>query len=212
MTGHFELWGYPGAGKSTVASLLRNEWGLNVPKLMTLRKGIAARPIRSRLLFARSGVVAGRLVWPLPDRTSRMAIVSQAVRQASTLAGQSTPCLLEEGTVHEIWRNLYQRPDLIARGWWKRYLSPSPTGVIILDVSPARAQERLRSKTRLGPVSRELRDAPLDGPLWRKAGDALAAITIALALRPGVTRLPTEHASVETICGEIARLVRKPLH
>jgi hypothetical protein len=146
----------------------------------------------------------------MPEQANRLAILSRALRQISTLAGQGTPCVLEEGLVHEVWRRLYHHPALIPRAWWKRYLSLSPTTVIVLSVSPDRARERIRTKVKHGPVNLELKDTPLDGPLWRQASLAFAAISAELAHQRRLIHLQAEYASVESICREIVGLVRPP--
>jgi hypothetical protein len=78
----------------------------------------------------------------------------------------------------------------------------------VLDVSNACAQTRIRTKTELGPINRELRDAPIDDERWERATIAYEAISNELKIAARrVSWLRTERANIheasEAVAGAI---------
>jgi hypothetical protein len=174
---YFELWGYPGAGKSTIAHGLAKRRSIVVPESPSFARSFARHPIRSALVLARNGVLMNRALWESGHSDQRITIAAAAARQACLAADHDSPFLLEEGVVHEVWRALYREPALIRERWWRRVLRRNTAHLVVLEVSPARAQAGIRVKTfGLGPANLELKDAPLDGECWRRARAAFDAI------------------------------------
>jgi hypothetical protein len=209
MVAYFELWGYPGAGKTTVARHLSEQRGLIfAPEARPADDWFADQPIRSALILARNGVSPLRRAATNNPPSHRTLVARAAARQACMAAWHSVPFLMDEGLTHEIWQALYREPALIAQSWWRGCLRRNAAQIIVLDVSNACAQTRIRTKTELGPINRELRDAPIDDERWERATIAYEAISNELKIAARrVSWLRTERANIheasEAVAGAI---------
>jgi hypothetical protein len=209
MVEYFELWGYPGAGKTTVARVLSGERGLIcAPEARPADDWFAGQPIRSALILARNGVSPLRRAMADNSRSHRMLVARAAAQQACMAAGHHAPFLMDEGVTHEIWRALYLEPALIDLHWWRGCLRRNAARIVVLDVSTTCARTRIRTKAELGPINLELREARLTDEPWERA--KLAYETISNELK-GAARwvrwLRTEQASIDEACEAVARTI-----
>lgn len=131
---------------------------------------------------------------------------------AQTLASAGEAFVFHEGVTHEIWRSLYLSPEHRKADWWRPYLCYAGPRVVIVDVDLKVAKHRIQKKQRLGPINRELRDAPIDGPLWENASAAYEMVIEALMSTPGVEtiRLPLSEATIAEACSEVLKAIQRP--
>jgi broad-specificity NMP kinase len=198
MTGAtFELWGLPGAGKSTVAAALREMGRVKVATVPSLRDSFLRDPVHSSLLTAR--LLAEGYKGPGLRRFS--------VRQSTTERDEELK-VLEEGFVHELWRTLFNQPALIADSCWHPYLKLSRAAVIVLTLHPELAHARIKTKLHPGPVNQLLKDSPPEGEIWRTAVTAYERIFQELR-KAGrkVLELNMVDRTVDSACSEIERIV-----
>ena len=93
--------------------------------------------------------------------------------------------LLEEGTVHELWRQYFFMRDAPFARWWTRQLwrtMPHCTGAVLVQATPQAAVRRIAGKRKLGPINRNLAAHSPTGDLWRQT-DASYHRLAARALR-----------------------------
>jgi hypothetical protein len=172
---HYELWGYPGAGKSTIAYRLASEVGIEVPPLQRLGKGTAAW-IRRRLWQLRDPALWSAYLPPdslVKRQMRRFNHVRH--RQSLTLKECIGPCVLEEGELHELWRLLYWYPDQLSHKWWEKFVDRPGPVVLLLDLPLELARERIGTKLKPGPINRELL-ACASGERWLRAQAAFEAV------------------------------------
>ena len=163
-TSHIELWGYPGAGKTTTARAAKRAGLSRVHEMRadTAKLSFDCKLARARAAFAQI-------------KAEQAAAIESADADGSVL--------FDEGLLNEIWRQLYRNPEFIGQDWWHEYLADAQSRIIVLDVAPDCARERIRSKPDMGPINLELRDAPLDGEQWERARMAYDAILRELTAR-----------------------------
>jgi hypothetical protein len=202
---HFELWGYPGAGKSTIARSLRDEWGMCVPRVRSCRMSFVSHSIKSGFLLASPTIFTGLLLYLSDRKRERISLAKLAIRQAATFADYRDPVLIEEGVAHELWRVLYSDPTLIKKTWWRQFARYAGPTIIVLEVTPERARNGIREKVHPGPINRELTDASLDSERWRNAKAAFTAVLEALEFyhKGSVVRLNITNASIREACAKI---------
>jgi len=207
--GGFELWGLPGAGKSTQAKLLRSRPDLSLVKLKPFAISLLARPSVAVEAMSdanvRVGIGAGWF-WPR-SRNGRLARL--AVRQSVALKGRPLH-LIEEGLIHEIWRGLYSAEDRHFESWlpFMQYIGPN---VILLDVEPDEALRRILTKKSFGPVNSELAAVGLEHARWRRAIAAYGLLKREIERVPGVTFsvIRVGELSPAEVSEEIIRIVQR---
>ena len=211
--GRCELWGYPGAGKSTIAQALKRKFGVCIPALHEPSTRFDDR-LKRRMFHLRSKALWAAYLPPdSPLKKSKRSLAMMAYRQAVTLARCKMPCVLEEGIVHEIWRILYRHPDQIEKSWWKRAIAGAAPTVIVLDLSPELAMQRVRSKSKPGRINVELRD-DASGEKWTKAVQAYNALSRALLEQESVRvfTIDSSKSDVDNICREIVSMLNAMEH
>lgn len=175
--GHIEFWGYPGSGKTTLSRMLSAS-GVCVAD--TRWRGVAASPFITGRLLACEPLLRSALG---RSDGAAQSLASVALRQSVAFAAaRQTPAIVQEGVVHEIWRILYRHPEEAQRSWWNAYLKYAGPTVLVLDISPEHALNRIRTKTNQGPVNRELATSA-DGDAWSRATAAYAALLAAITER-----------------------------
>jgi hypothetical protein len=206
---YFELWGYPGAGKTAISNVLRTHCRvIEPPQPDDLDHRAAGHLITRLTAFARSGVFTDYLRGIESRRQKRAAVGAVAKRQARVAAEYDPPLLFEEGITHHIWRALYAEPRFIGEHWWKAHIRHNAAQVIVLDVSRHLARSRIQTKAQPGPINSELRNAPLNGERWERARTAFEAIDIELkASLRSVARLDVDHVSVAEASAKVHSII-----
>jgi hypothetical protein len=176
LPGGFELWGYPGAGKSTQARLLQHRRDVDLVPLPSLARSLALRPRTGLQSVWREDLWAA-FVPRFAGRNPETLIARTAVRQRVALTGAASS-LVEEGVLHEIWRALLNHTDYQRTGAWQGFLRLGGPNVIVLDVTPVEALRRIRTKHEMGPVNRQLASA--NDHMWRRAVDAYQSLLDAI--------------------------------
>ncbi|MBY0532169.1 MAG: AAA family ATPase [Xanthobacteraceae bacterium] len=165
-----ELWGYPGAGKTTVARAVS-------------RAGLChTHEMRAD---------TANLSYHCKKERARAALAKVKAEQKSALEKFATQrsILFDEGVLNEIWRQLYRNPEFIAQDWWREHVADAAPRIILLDVAPHCARDRIRTKTQPGPINCELREAALEGAQWKRAIAAYEAIVHELLAQKADIRL-----------------------
>lgn len=206
--GDVELWGLPGAGKSTVSRVLKKKYNIDVPsfgyfesrKLLYLSslRCVLSDPRMAATLLASRGRV---------DFRRRKTLLAWAAGQRVAFGHRGVgPVVFEEGVAHEVWRALLADGSLIQEEWWKRFLRYAGPTVVVLDVDPDVAYRRLCNKTRLGPVNQKLKAAPFDGKLWNDAISCYHVVKESLDQISEVRKVEIETAemSLDEVCRHVA--------
>jgi hypothetical protein len=209
-SGSIELFGVPGAGKSTLYAHLADRLsGIDDGWELTPKAGMASlvrrSPSQVAVAFARGLAAGPRTV------TSRAGVqlTSSVARQAVAIATARRYCVFHEGAVNAAWRVQFES-DLALPVRWLRAVLPASDLVVVLDVDGATARERIRSKRRQGPINRRLAEAPLDSETWARAFAAYRSIREAIGLGDGV--FVVENAgSVAEAAGAVAERIAAQL-
>jgi hypothetical protein len=209
---HFELWGYPGAGKSTISNVLQTKCRvLPPPQPSGLNHGVAGS--LTAMVFAGIGAFTDNFR-EIESRQKKKAFVAAAAKLQVRLATEhDPPVLFEEGITHHVWRALYTEPSFVKEDWWRAHIRQNTAQVIVLNVSRHVAQSRIRSKAEPGPVNLELRDAPLNDDRLQRAHAAFEAIDNELtASSPPVARLHVDHDGVVEASAKVYTIVANHGH
>ncbi len=183
----FELVGMPGSGKSTIFALLKErlaQSGGGVAVVADLPPGEAEEYVRGELpalweasmpfieaVGARRAEMGHGPVEKMTRMASRLWFGRAAmVHQADARRGVT---LLEEGTVHELWRLAY-----LLRGTGRdveavRELSrlmPRSTAVLHIDAGEETRARRMAGKAKLGPINRDLAVHGPGSQVWSETG------------------------------------------
>lgn len=111
--------------------------------------------------------------------------------------------------MHEVWRQLYRNPGLLARNWWVRELERTKQQVVVIHVSPRVALSRIASKQYRGPINQQLLAAgDIDRAEWTSAIASYFAI-LAVLRRLGAIVIETDDMSFEDVVCEVERLSRR---
>lgn len=202
-----ELWGWPGAGKTTVREALELRGRVQAPTLKSyLRNPIDPFPWYSSTSI-RKAVLLRESLGDAHSK-SRDAAVAAALRQLDAEKSFGRPLVLEEGVVHEVWRQMLADPDLIGQRWWRRAIDLVPHRVFILDVQPAEARARIATKQNVGPINKAMRDSELTDDIWRRGILAYEAIKrfLTTKTRRSVTGIDSWSATTDEIAEKIERL------
>jgi hypothetical protein len=152
-------------------------------------------------------------IWSLmhslrPDARARSAVAE--CRWQQEWAAQNVEIgVCDEGVVHEVWRQLYRNPGLLARNWWVRELERTKQQVVVIHVSPRVALSRIASKQYRGPINQQLLAAgDIDRAEWTSAIASYFAI-LAVLRRLGAIVIETDDMSFEDVVCEVERLSRR---
>ena len=206
--GGFELWGFPGAGKSTQAKLLRGRRELSLVKLRPFPWSFLTRPSVAVDAMSDPNVMQGVRQGLLRYRNPYGRISRLAVQQLVALRGRPLH-LIEEGLVHEIWRHLYSAEGQAFANWqpFMKYVGPN---IILLDVEPQEALRRIHTKRSLGPINRQLAGVGIEKEQWGRAIAAYHQLHEEIKRTPGVTLsvIKVDDLQPAEVSEEIVRIVR----
>lgn len=222
----FELAGMPGAGKSTLhTEVVRRlaEVGIGLPGVSPpdaaeaedhFRVSDARFWRRSRCCITEVAKVrhaAGH--GSMEEMLKRVAGLwfGRAYSVHTALArGDGQPTLLEEGTLHELWRMTYflrglRRERSVIRDLWPGL--PRCSTIIWLSVDADTRRERIREKRHLGPINRDLLAQTPESRDWVDAEEAYRRL-VRRSARRGARCIAVDNTrSVECAAEYIARLV-----
>lgn len=202
---HFELWGYPGAGKTSIAHSLAGKATITIGAPLGiggyLRHLPTAAGMRSALVLMRAfGATADKTEITVFGRAARIAF-----GQRLTLSKTDEPTIVEEGVIHEIWRALYRNPNLLGSKVWRTLLAFSAPRVIVLGCSMERAKEHIALKHVHGLINAELSQASIDSEEWRSAKMAHDFIIAELSTKQNsvLQTIDTDGLSIESVKDEV---------
>lgn len=152
-----EMIGLPGAGKSTLIK----------PLLAALQSHGRA----SSGFLSLSRCLSG-------DRSLANYLRCQEAAITDARSRGDRFCVFQEGSLHEVWR-LYYRGDPVDPALLNR-AAHLPDFVVYLMADCRKTKERIRSKARLGPINRQLMNAPIPGDEWNRAANAMVSILEAI--------------------------------
>jgi ubiquinone/menaquinone biosynthesis C-methylase UbiE/dephospho-CoA kinase len=171
----FELFGLPGAGKTTTARALVRDGrsdlidGFDAVRQRSVVACFWSHPLATVGMLARLAPVARELRSPAAKR-----IAVTALRQRLVDIEAHDRVVHEEGTSHELWRQIMSGAEF-SDAFIRRML-PVSDATILIEANPEILVERLATKGSPGPISRSLlSDAP-DGETWRRAESTYARI------------------------------------
>jgi hypothetical protein len=193
-----ELFGLPGVGKSTLFKALADDPTLTFSDGFALLEDLSLwaclrrRPFASARLLIRLGP-RWRDLSQLPARKAVVVALRQQVAQRPR--GREL-CLFQEGTSHEVWRQLIRHGDLsdplISR------LLPIADLTILIEAPVEIIRERLARKRHPGPINRDLLSEPPTGPLWALATSAYARVRTGIESRGRRTAVVVNEADIES--------------
>ena len=193
-----ELFGLPGVGKSTLFNALADDPtlafsdGFALLKELSLWACLRRRPVASARLLIRLGP-RWRELSQLPARKAVVAALRQLVAQKPR---GDEMCLFQEGTSHEVWRQLIRHGDmsdlLISR------LLPIADLTILIEAPVETLGDRLARKRHPGPISRDLLREPPTGPLWALATSAYTRVRAGIESSGGRTAVVVNQADMES--------------
>lgn len=189
-----ELYGMPGAGKSTIRDRLIAR-GVEVRKfrLPPLEGPRLVRSVRFRWAHRRG---EGRRSWPGLLR----------IRAQQDQVGGDV--VLEEGIVYHVWRSLFLTPSLRASKPWRDLLTDRYP-LIVLKVPVEVRRERITLKPVPGPANRRMLRAPADSAVSRDAHELFEEVLqAAAATRPVVMLDATE--SPDRLADQVLDVLRQP--
>jgi hypothetical protein len=133
---------------------------------------------------------------------------SLSIRQRIGLSSASRG-IIEEGLTHEIWRLLFNQPEIIRTGAWRQFIRFTGPNIIVLDVTPEESLLRIPTKQAPGPINRRLARSKIGASAWLHAVDAYDAVLSSLADEPTlcVTVIKAGALSPEEVSDEIAAIV-----
>ena len=206
-----ELLGLPGAGKTTLFESLRSAVpnvvidGFAAMEPLSIRECFRKRPLATFKLLTRLIPVAGEL----RELAARQVVMS-ALRQRCVEARRGSVVVFQEGSTHEVWRQLMKGRDL-SDALISRVL-PVTDSLVLLDPPPATLVNRLRSKRSPGPISLLLSEQPTHSSTWESADAAYRRLTDLLAAGGAPLIVLENSRDVATGVSELARcIVAKPV-
>jgi hypothetical protein len=196
----FEIWGYPGAGKSTQAHLLSERTYITMQEVPSLARCFVIHPKRVLAAWSR-----------IPKSAAHLDLRTLAIRQSATLF-EAPKTIVGEGLAHEIWRLLFRRPELLQSDSWRQFIPYAGPNIIILDLAPREALSRILSKPGPGPINRQLAGCALGDPVWRRAIGAYEAVqsSILNTASLSVRRIKVGNLSADEVSSEIAQIMSEP--
>jgi broad-specificity NMP kinase len=205
----FELWGYPGAGKSTQARLLASRTDLNSVEIPSMARCLLTHSKLASATLAHPAVLQGFRMSFTHANTAFSRLSSLAVRQRATLSN-APGTIIEEGLTHEIWRLLFNCPEHLRSSFWRHFVPFAGPNIIVLDVEPAESLSRILTKRAPGPVNRELARADVRGAIWARAVDAYDAVLAAIVDEGtiSVSVISVGNLSAGEVSDEIASIVQ----
>jgi len=181
--GGFELWGYPGAGKSTQARLFAERRDIRLTKLPSFAHCMFAHPIRVASALIEPAVVEGFAKSLGKADVAEARLASFAVRQSATLCG-TRRTIIEEGLTHEIWRILFGNPGVAVSQSWQKFIPFAGPNIIVLEVEPAESLARILSKHNRGRINRELARSQIGDAVWERAIAAYDTVRMLIMQSP----------------------------
>jgi ubiquinone/menaquinone biosynthesis C-methylase UbiE len=174
-----ELFGLPGAGKTTLNKALHRVTGDTVVdgyeaiEELSLLQCFLKRPVFTIRLFVRLLPVAREL-----RHLAAKKVVLSALRQHSVRNLPTSPVVFEEGTSHEVWRQLVTGQSLSDD--FISIVLPVADTTVLMEAPRDTLADRLRSKPSPGPISRMLANEPIDSITWDLAESAYLRIKASL--------------------------------
>lgn len=179
-----ELFGLPGAGKTTLARQAVELLALRGPAAIegyTPSKDLGAsvaEVVRSSPRFTVPPLVRSVSRYPqllLPDNGCLREVAVQAARQHALLRMTSAEIVVfQEGWAQALWRATFTLPRLRVNRAVRIVRPPAP--IVVIDVSPETAWARTRGKPDAGPLGHELQFTDLDGEAWARTIQSFEAI------------------------------------
>lgn len=209
LRGGFELWGFPGAGKSTQAALLRNRPEVSLVDFNKLGSCALKRPLNAAKALSDGRLLTGIVNGLFRSQTYEAEFSRLAVCQHAALDGRPRH-LIEEGLTHEIWRALFARPEYLSSGPWREFVRHAGPNIIVLQLNPQEALRRILTKKSPGPVNQELALGQIGDAVWRKAAAAYEAVLSEIQRAPQIScrTLDVGHLTTAEVSDEIVKIVR----
>lgn len=189
-----EFTGLPGSGKSTIVHRLAADMGVRSRVVApSWSSCLAHHPLRTIRELGRWGGMGRGSGWPVWAGLWARSMAQDA------LAGQREPVeLLEEGVTHRLWRAIFLHPALEAAPWQALPIVPRHP-LIVLDLDRATRFHRIKSKTGMGRVNRQLADAGPESALWDRAERLFERIVREAAAHRKVVRVSTEGSEEQAV-------------